>query len=282
LGLNSATTGSIDLLADVGVAHDAGFDALELRTEKLDAYLEHGGTLGELGTAFTRAGVEPLSVGAPNRWAPRASRRGIGTWRQWDRRCAQAAALGCPVVVAAPAPLERPSDAGSKERAATEMLAQMARIASDHTVHVGVELRGALGDSVSTLTAARELLRRVDDPAVGLVVDAFDFYAGRSTWAMLEELDPRLVFLVRLEDAEPRPLDELTDAHRVLPGDGVLPLRELVRRLEGIGYGGVYSIELHRPEYWSWEPLRLARVARDSIEALCAELDEEEGRLDYA
>jgi 2-keto-myo-inositol isomerase len=280
--VSSATIQSTDILADLAIAHDAGFDALEIGALEVGLYLASSGTLGELQSAFARAGVEPLSLAASRGCSSNGEQGRAGGWHRWEVLCERAAALGCAHVVAHHAMSGGAPQARSTTWDCLDALHRMARIATAYGVRVGVELRGARGAPASTVAAAREIVESVDDQAVGLIIDAFDFYAGGSTWAMLDGLDPRRVLTVRLEDAEPRPLRELTDAHRRLPGDGVIPLRELVRRLEEIGYDGVYSIELHRPAYSGWEPLRLARAARESIEALCAELDEQDGRLDYA
>ncbi len=45
-------------------------------------------------------------------------------------------------------------------------------------------------------------------------------------------------------------------------------MKEFVHRLEGLGYRGVYSIELFRPEYYKWEPTTLAKTALQKMEAL--------------
>ena len=45
-------------------------------------------------------------------------------------------------------------------------------------------------------------------------------------------------------------------------------LRDLVGRIESLGYRGPWSIELFRPEYWTWDPVHLARVAREKMAAL--------------
>jgi 2-keto-myo-inositol isomerase len=153
----------------------------------------------------------------------------------------------------------------------------MAAIARDHGVRIGFEFLGFRDCSVNTLRAARAIVEEVADPAVGLVIDAFHYYVGGSTWEMLDGLDHRALFIVHLDDAEDRPREHLTDAHRLLPGEGVIPLRPLLRRLEALGYDGVYSVELFRPEYWTWEPLHLARVARERLDALFAAADAPRG-----
>ena len=44
---------------------------------------------------------------------------------------------------------------------------------------------------------------------------------------------------------------EITDAHRVFPGDGVAPLDVLFRTLTDIGFRGMLSLELFNREYWT-------------------------------
>jgi 2-keto-myo-inositol isomerase len=54
----------------------------------------------------------------------------------------------------------------------------------------------------------------------------------------------------------------LEDRHRLLPGLGILPLREIAAALEQIGYDRVASVEIFRPQYWERDPAQLAREAR--------------------
>jgi 2-keto-myo-inositol isomerase len=58
----------------------------------------------------------------------------------------------------------------------------------------------------------------------------------------------------------------LTDAHRLLPGLGVLPLKEIIEALRQIGYDGVASVEIFRPEYWERDPFELALAAKSAAE----------------
>jgi 2-keto-myo-inositol isomerase len=118
------------------------------------------------------------------------------------------------------------------------------------------------------------------------VLDTFHFYAGGSTLAAIRQLDPRKLFILHLNDADEAPSRltsrnggrdgasedrhqcELSDAHRLFPGLGVIPLRSIIAALRAIGYDGVASIEIFRPEYWAWEPLRVALEAKKHAEAV--------------
>jgi len=267
-GLNGATTGPADLRTDIRAAHEAGYQGLEIRDTKLRDYLKAGGTLAALRRELTDAGLEPYTLNALEH-ATHAT--GAGLLALLDRVrtfCEWAAALGCPYVVAVPSFLSEVGDHRRMRETAVEALRAIAETARPFRVKVGFEFLGFPDCAVNTLGLAREIMDAAADPGIGLVIDAFHFFVGGSTWTMLEGLDPQRLFIVHLDDAEDRPPETLTDAHRVLPGDGVIPLRRLVRQIELSGYVGPWSIELFRPEYYAWDPIRLARVARQKMEAL--------------
>ena len=93
------------------------------------------------------------------------------------------------------------------------------------------------------------------------MIDSFHFYAGGSSLQAIEALDPERLFIFHINDAEDRPRAELQDSHRLLPGSGILPLREIVGALRRTGYDRVASVEIFRPEYWERDPFELARAA---------------------
>ena len=72
--------------------------------------------------------------------------------------------------------------------------------------------------------------------------------------------------MFHINDAEDLPKDELTDAHRLYPGEGILPIKEIKERFDKIGYGKMVSIEIFRPEYWKENPFDVARKAKEATE----------------
>jgi sugar phosphate isomerase/epimerase len=69
--------------------------------------------------------------------------------------------------------------------------------------------------------------------------------------------------------AEP-PRDEIADAHRVYPGDGVAPLAGLLRDLRAAGFRGALSLELFNREYWKQDPLTVAKTGLERMRAAVA------------
>ena len=267
-GLNGATTGPHDVHVDIQAAREAGYQAVELRDSKVQAYLTGGGSLYALRTELSDAGLVVASLNALERSTLAAADERQGVLRRCRRLCEWASALDCRYVIAVPSPL---ADAQEPDRVAevtADALRAMAALAKPYGVRIGFEFLGFSTCSVNTLAQARKIVETIRDPAVGLVIDAFHFYAGGSTWPMLDGLRPEQIFVIHLDDAEQRPRPTLTDEHRLLPGEGAIPLKEFVQRLEGLGYRGVYSIELFRPEYYTWDPATLAKTALQKMEAL--------------
>jgi 2-keto-myo-inositol isomerase len=61
-------------------------------------------------------------------------------------------------------------------------------------------------------------------------------------------------------------LEELTDAHRLYPGTGILPIAEIQKHFNRIGYDRMASIEIFRPEYWEQDPFEVAKQAKIATE----------------
>ena len=116
-----------------------------------------------------------------------------------------------------------------------------------------------------TLSLADEIVGTVNRRHVGLVLDSFHFHIGGSTIKMIDALDPKRLFIFHIDDAEDLPRDKLTDAHRLLPGLGILPLKEIIAALRRIGYDANASVEIFRPEYWERDPFELAREAKTAV-----------------
>jgi 2-keto-myo-inositol isomerase len=101
-----------------------------------------------------------------------------------------------------------------------------------------------------------------------MVVDIAHFYIGGGLISEIEALDPKMIYAFHLDDVEDVSKEGYTDASRVIPGLGVAPIDEVCAALKKIGYDGPCSIELFRPEYWAWDPQKLAvqvRAASDKV-----------------
>jgi 2-keto-myo-inositol isomerase len=174
--------------------------------------------------------------------------------------------LACPYIVVVPGKLPREANDDLIVEESVRVLNELADISEPRGVSLAFEFLGQTDCSVQTLDLAKRIVERVDRPGVGLVIDTFHFYAGGSTFEAIETLDPSKLFIFHINDAEDLPKEKLTDAHRLYPGMGILPIAEIKKRFDKIGYNKMVSIEIFRPEYWEQDPFEVAKTARSATE----------------
>ena len=191
-------------------------------------------------------------------------------WEKVERTCREFASaageIGCEYLVVVPG--KRPPGVTDSEvkGETVSALEAFADIAASHNVKVALEFLGFTWCSVRTLERAWEIVAEVDRPDVGLVIDTFHFHVGGSSLAALRRIEASKLFIFHINDCENRPAPQLQDAHRLLPGEGILPVRRIADELKAIGYDRLASIEIFRPEYWERDPFELAVAARAAAE----------------
>lgn len=255
-----------DLATDIRAAAAAGFDYVEIWAAKLRTFLQEN-SAADLKALFAENGIKPLSINS----LEHATLREPAAYAQIRTECQElsviAETIGCPYLVVVPGELP-PGGLSSYEviEESVGVLRELASIGERHGVALAFEFLGQRDCSVQTLELADEIAAKVNRRNVGLVLDSFHFYTGGSTIRMIEALDPKRLFIFHIDDAEDVPLDHLTDAHRLLPGLGILPLGEIIAAFKRIGYDANASVEIFRPEYWERDPFELARDAKAAVE----------------
>jgi len=94
-------------------------------------------------------------------------------------------------------------------------------------------------------------------------------YDGGSDPKRLRLLSPSAIHVIHLNDypADP-PRQTITDANRILPGDGIAPLTEVFRNLRDSGFNGHLSLELFNRDYWKRSPVKVAREGVEKMRAV--------------
>jgi len=216
-------------LADVAGA--AGFGSISVTPAMYFAAREAGLSDAELRDLLTRADVtvaliDPLIHGLPGAPDPASmGRRFRATFEHGEDDAFLAAeALGATAVniahyMGAPTPLA--------ELSAT--IADIARRAADRALGILVEFmpEGGIGD----LAAAAEIVARVDAPNVAVMLDTWHFFRTAGELAQLERLPSGAIGAVQIGDAAATTWGvgaKVTGADRLLPGTGVVPVRDIV------------------------------------------------------
>ena len=257
-----------DLPTDIQVAAVAGFDYLEIWAAKLRQFLKDH-SAADVKKLCDQAGIKALSINSIEHITFRDADAYARIKSECEELCSIAASIDCPYVVVVPGKLPAPAATFVEIiDESIKVLIELSDIAARHNVALAFEFLGQIDCSVQTLDLADEIVRRVNRNNLGLVIDSFHFYTGGSTIDMIDALNAQRLFIFHIDDSEDLPREQLTDAHRLLPGLGILPLKEIVAAFRRIGYDNVASVEIFRPEYWERDPFELAREAKRAVERI--------------
>jgi 2-keto-myo-inositol isomerase len=260
LGFNGATTQTADLATDIRIAGQAGYDVVELRDNKLDQFLTQG-SLDDVRQLLREAGVAAWTINAISRVGVdgvAGTERAVARCRELSRYAQE---IECPWVLVVPGPTEGRTDAQiMSETVAT--LREMADAAAEFGISVAFEFMGFPWAAVRDVAGAWAVVQETKRPNLGIIVDTAHFYAGGSTLESLRQVDPKRLVVLHINDVEDVPKPDITDSHRLYPGEGVIPLQDILGAVRATGWDGVLSVELFREEYWRQDPLAVAREAK--------------------
>lgn len=259
LGFNGATTMTSDLPTDIRIAGEAGFDVIEITAAKLDKYLETG-TLDQVRAQIEKAGLKTWAFNSIERINLRDTAGRAEVLARTKQLARHAQALACPWIVVVPGPADGATWAAIRKDTVAALTA-MSDVAAPTGVNLAFEFLGFPWCSVQRADQAWEIVGETGRANVGMVIDTCHFYAGNSTLESIRPIDPRALAIFHINDVEEMPKAEITDANRLFPGDGVIPLADIVAAVRATGFDGVASVEIFRPEYWEREPLAVAKEA---------------------
>ena len=262
--LNTSTIRSAGetVLDAIDTAADAGWDGIEPWIEELDSWVADGGTLEQVSAHAERRGIAIVNlIGFPEWAVPEEERRAQGLAEA--ARCFEMAkTLGCPHVAAPPMGIH---DRQVDLRALPERFAALVDLAAESEVTPLLEFWGiaqTLGTTGEVLFVAAECGR----PGALLLADVFHMYKGSGHHFGFEHFGAGRLGLVHVNDIPATPVrQEVSDADRVYPGDGLAPWKQIVATLERMGFDGMLSLELFNESYWVRGP---AAVAREGLEKL--------------
>jgi sugar phosphate isomerase/epimerase len=132
-------------------------------------------------------------------------------------------------------------------------LTQAGQWAAGFGVNLALEFRAADAFCASLDTAVR-LVDACGESNVGVCLDMFHFWNGPSKFEDLELLTSKNLAHLQISDLSGVPRELASDADRILPGDGELPLRAILGKLKELGYNGYVSLELMNPILWQTRP----------------------------
>jgi 2-keto-myo-inositol isomerase len=260
------------LAEDLFLCDKYGYDYIELRIDRLKAYLDSHG-IGELRHFFATHSIKPLSVNSVvdiNFCDPAGWNRML---EDFIFSCMMCKELGAPYVVVVPTRGEAMQE---KTREAVfadsvSVLRKLSDIAAVYGAKIAFEPMGNRLYCVRSIRQGWEIVKAADRENIGLTLDAFNLftYDGLSDIEDLQAIPPEKIYVFHIDDGENRPVSELDPMyHRLLPGDGIVPVREFVAALRRVGFDHHASLEVFHPKFYEMDGETVIREGYEKTKAI--------------
>jgi 2-keto-myo-inositol isomerase len=266
--LNTATLRGqkLGIVKEIEITAAAGYDAIEPWVAAIEAYVQGGGALKDLGQRLSDSGITMEdAIGFPEWLVDDDTRRAKGV-ELAKRQMDMVAQIGGRRLAAPPAgatdlPKLTLAQAAERYRALLEAGAQIGVVPQ-------LELWG-FSKNLGRLSECVAVAMETGHRNACVLVDVFHLYKGGSDFHGMRLLGPEAVQMLHMNDypSDP-PREKIDDSYQAYPGDGVAPLAELLQTLHRTGGQKVLSLELFNRKYWSEDALEVAKTGLARMKAV--------------
>jgi sugar phosphate isomerase/epimerase len=248
----------LPLVRELEIAARAGYTGVEPWVAEIDEYVKTGGTLADLRKRVADLGLTVESVIGFAQWVVDDDAKRAAGLEEARRIMDLTAQIGGTRLAAPPAGFTNDAKQPDLDAIAARYKALL-ELGERHAVVPQLELWG-FAPLLNKLCDVTYVAVAAAHPQAAVLLDSYHLYKGGSDYESVRLVSGGAMNVFHINDypAEP-PRAEITDAHRVFPGDGVAPLATLFKALRASGFRGCLSLEVFNREYWNQDPLYVAR-----------------------
>jgi len=264
--LNTSTISGqkLKIADEIALAAKAGYDGIEPWIRELDAHVRAGGRLADLGKQAADLNLKFVDLIGFFEWAVDDDARRKKGLEEARRNFAMVREVGGARIAAPPFGATEQADLDLRKVA--DRYRELAAIGREFGVTPLVEVWG-FSRPISRLGEAAMVAIESGAPNAAILPDVYHLHKGGSGYGGLRLLGPDSIPVLHMNDFPAGPRERLTDADRVYPGDGVAPLKAILRGLRDGGFRTTLSLELFNRDYWKDDASTVARTGLEKMRA---------------
>ncbi len=256
----------LPLTEQVEIAIAAGYNGIEPWIRDLQAHADGGKSLADAGKQLADAGLTVESAIGFARWIVDDEAERKKGLQDAERDMLLVKQLGGTRIAAPPVGAKGPMD--------LDVIAERYRAVLEVGARVGVVPQLELWGHSPAIHKLGQLIYVATEAGhrdAAMLPDVYHIYKGGSDFAGLRTIAGQRINVFHMNDypADP-PRETIGDADRVYPGDGIAPIRQILRDLAENGFTGALSLELFNPEYWKQDALEVATTGLQKMKVTVA------------
>lgn len=250
ISLNTSTISVYKLEADqqIDMVTSAGFDGIELWMRDIVAFLDKGGTTTQLKEKLDAGNLVLENIIGFSQWCSDDAEVRQKAIIQLRKEMLITAELGGKYIAAPVMGIKTLDPTKFSEYA--QRYKDILALKEETKVTPVIEIWGT--GVLSKLADCAQITIATGHPDAAMLLDFYHLFRGGSDWDTLDLLNGSRLPVIHMNDYPANPVrEELTDAHRLLPGEGICPFDAILPKLYAAGFRGGLSVELFNKEYWA-------------------------------
>ncbi|MGR5065486.1 sugar phosphate isomerase/epimerase family protein [Photobacterium sp. DNB22_13_2] len=260
-----------NILSDIRLAKETGYQGLEIHTEKLWRYINAGFTSQEFKARLDAANITPSAIDIIGGVEATTKEEQQRVFKEAEILCRFAKDIGAPTIQLNAFESLNGFSTEENIQLTAKNIRTIADIGREHGIRFQYE--GAAWTPIATLDDYYRLLDAVGRDNFGFVLDTWHLWACRgATLEQISQVDKSLIYNVHLSDgkrpAEGQPWVDERELRGVYIGEGDIPMQEWVDALLQTGYDGFFSGEFLNDQMWEHDHYEVAEKMLNGMKAL--------------
>ncbi len=249
ISLNTSTLMAYKLPVDqqIDLVGKAGFNGIELWMRDITTYVDSGGSLASLKEKLQSYNLVLENIIAFSKWCSDNTTERKEALDLMRSEMEMIAELGGTYFAAPVQGIDKIDPSKFEEYA--QRYRAVLEVGDDVGVVPLIELWGM--GALHKVSDCAQIVIGSEHPKAAMLLDFYHVHRGGNSWETIDTLNAGRFPVIHMNDYPGNPAAELlTDADRVLPGEGVCPFDEVLPKLYAAGFRGGLSVELFNKGYW--------------------------------
>ena len=258
LNMSTLRGHKLGYIKELEIASKAGFRHAEIWIDSLQQYLNSGGSVKEAKSRMDSLGIAAENAIGFARWIvddETVRKQGI---EQLKKEMDILAQIGCKRIAAPPTGAT--DTPGLDLRKAAERYRVILELGEKTGVVPHLEMWG-FSKNLSRASEVIYVAMESGHPSARVLLDTYHLYKGGSPVETLWMIGKPAMELIHLNDYPSINREVITDADRVHPGDGIGPIKHILKQLKKPDEPLILSEEVFNKNYYAQDPMEVAKTA---------------------
>jgi sugar phosphate isomerase/epimerase len=249
---------NIGLVNEINLAADVGYDGIEIWMRTLQEYVDKGGKLRDIKSLAKDRNITIEDCIRFAKWIVDDDTDRKNAIEQLKVEMDMLAQIGCKRIAAPP--FGATKEAGLDLKKAAERFQEVAELGKQMGVKPQLELWG-FSKNLHLFGETLFVAAESGHPDAIILPDVYHLFRGGSPFEALEMINGSKIEMFHINDYPSDILPEdVTDAMRVMPGDGAAPMDMILQKLTAKGREIVLSLEIFNEGYWVMPTRKTAEI----------------------